>query len=116
MWEDMLGVWGGVGSVLGCGECGKVWGGVGVGSRCVEVCLGDGEMCLVCGERCGKGVGEGAKGVWLGLMLGKGRWGCGEVLGEMWDNPGERGSVGKRVVSRSGTPTLLTPTPPTSNP
>ena len=65
-----------VGSVLGCG---KVWGGVGMGSRCVKVCLG-------CGKRCGKGVGVGAKGVELGL--GKGRWGCGEVLGEMWDNPG----------------------------
>ena len=41
---------GGVGSVLGCG---RVWGGVGMGSRCVEVCLG-------CGERCGKGVRVGA--------------------------------------------------------
>ena len=63
---------GDVGSVLGCG---KVWGGVG---SCVEVCLGRGEMCLGCGERCGKGVG---------------------VRGELWDNLGELGSLGRRVVS-----------------
>ena len=41
---------GGVKSVLGCG---KVWGVVGMGSRCVEVCLG-----------CGKGVEVGAKQGW----------------------------------------------------
>ena len=40
---------GGVGSVLGCA---KVWGGVGNGGRCVEVCLGCCEMCLGCGEKC----------------------------------------------------------------
>ena len=45
----------------GCGECGKVW--IGMGSRCVEVCLRSGKMCLGCGERCGKGVGVGAKDV-----------------------------------------------------
>ena len=54
-------------------------------SRCVEVCLG-------CGK-CVWGVGRGVERV-----LGK-RWGCGEVWGEMWDNPRERGSVGRRVVS-----------------
>ena len=30
--------------------------------------------------------------------------GCGQVWVEVWDDPGMRGSVGKRVVSRSGTP------------
>ena len=90
------------------GKYGKVWK---MGSRCVEVCLGCGEMCLKCGKRCEKGVGVGAKSV--GLVLGKGRWGWEEVLGEMWDNPVERESVERRVVSRSGTPTLLTLTPPT---
>ena len=40
-----------------CGKCVGVWG---MGSRCVEVCLGFGEMCLGCGERCGKDVGVGA--------------------------------------------------------
>ena len=54
-------VWGvgrGVGSVLGCGEWGKVWGGM--SGRCVKMCLGCGEMCLGCGERCSKSVGVGA--------------------------------------------------------
>ena len=55
-----VGVWGevregvgrcvrGVGSVLGCGKYGEVWG---MGSRCVEVCLGCGKC--VCGV--GRGV------------------------------------------------------------
>ena len=96
-----VGVWGevreGVGRYVGgLGKYGEVWG---MGSRCVEVCLG-------CGERCGKGVG-------LGLVLGKGRW---KVWGEMLDNLGERGSVGRRVVSRYETTTLLTPTHSTPTP
>ena len=85
----------------GCGKCvevwesmgrrGKVWGGVGDGGRCVEVCLG-------CGK-CVRDVGRGVERV-----LGWGQCGgCGEVWGEMWGNLGEQGSV----VSRFGTPTLL---------
>ena len=89
---------GGVGSVLGCA---KVWGGVGNGGRCVEVSLGCGEMCLGCGERCGKGVGVGSM------------WG---VRGSVGRNLGERENMGRRVVSRFWTPTLLTltlqPQPP----
>ena len=46
-------VWGEVRE--GLGKHGEVWG---IGSRC-------GEMCLGCGERCGKGVG-------VGLVLEKG--------------------------------------------
>ena len=61
-----------------------------MGSRYVEVCLGCGKMCLEWGEKYGKGVGVGAIGVGLGL-------GKGEV--------GVRGSVGRRMVSRSRTPT-----------
>ena len=69
-----------------------------MGSRYVEVCLGCGKMCLGWGEKCGKGVGVGAMGVGLGL-------GKGEV--------GVRGSVGRRMVSQSRTPspTPLHPTP-----
>ena len=58
----VLGVWGGVGNVLGCGE---VWG---MGSRCVEVCSG-------CGERCGKGVRMGATRGEVGEW-GVGEWKC----------------------------------------
>ena len=72
----------------GVGNCAGVWGEV------REVCWGVG--------RCGKCVGVresmGRCGGWsrcVERVLGKGRW----------------GSVGRRVVSRSGTPTLLTPTP-----
>ena len=49
------------------------------------------------------GVGRGVERVleWgqrlLGFVLGKGR--CGEMLGEMCYNLGERRSVGRRVVS-----------------
>ena len=60
-------IWKEWGNVLGCGEVwevcwgvgkyGEVWG---MGSRCVEVCLRRGEMCLGCGERCGKSVRVGA--------------------------------------------------------
>ena len=70
--EKYVGVWGevragvgrcvgGVGSVLGCGECGKVWGGVGMGSKCVKVCMGCGKRVLGwgwCWERGGGGVGK----------------------------------------------------------
>ena len=76
---------GGVESVLGCG---KVWVGV---WKCVW--------------RVGKCVWDVGRGVERVL-----RWGqcgdCGEVWGEMWDNLGERGNVGRRVVSRFGTPTF----------
>ena len=67
----------------GKGRCGKCLGGVGsvrgvwgIGSRCVEVCLG-------CGERCGKGVGVGKKKVG-----GAGKcWEKGETIrgsGKVW--------------------------------
>ena len=91
--EECIGVWGEVREgVLG------VWEVCWDGGRCVEVCLGCGEMCLGRGERCEKNVGVGAM------------WGCLEVWGEMWNNLGERENMGRRVVSRFGTPTLLTPT------
>ena len=120
---------------LGCGErCGKgvevgakdvgkygeVWG---TGNRCVEVCLGCGKVCLGCGERCGKGVGVAAKGVGLGKGVGSRCvevcLGCGKMclggrsvermLGWGWEKGrwGVRESVGRRMVSRPRTPTLL---------
>ena len=70
---NCVGVWGEVREVCwGCGKRVGVWesmGRCGGWSRCVEVCLGCGEMCLGCG---GKGVGVGALGQ---RVLGKGRWG-----------------------------------------
>ena len=56
---------GGVGSV---GKYGEVWG---MGSRCVEVCLGRGKMCL--GE-VWKGCWGGGKG--CGKVWGVGVWKC----------------------------------------
>ena len=61
-----IGVWGEVREVCwGCGKCvgvTKVWGGVGNGGRCVQSVF-CGEMCLGCGERCGKGFGVSKWGV-----------------------------------------------------
>ena len=61
--------------------------------------------------KCVWGFGKGVERVFveLGLVLGKGRWGCRKVWVKMWDNPGVR----RRVASRSRTPTLQTPNPPT---
>ena len=63
--------------VKGVGKYGEVWG---MGSRCVEVCLG-------CGERCGKGVGMVVRGN-VGRNVGQsgGARKCGEKGGvTIWD-------------------------------
>ena len=67
----------------GVGKCVGVWGEV---RESVGRCVGGwGVGVWKCVWGVGKCVwGVGAKGVGLGLE--KGRWGCGEVLGEMWDN------------------------------
>ena len=72
----------------------------------MEVCLGRGKMCLGCGERCGKGVGVGAKygEVWgtgnryVEVCLGCGKvcLGCGKGVGV-----GAKG-VGSRCVEVFG--------------
>ena len=88
---------GGVGSVLGCA---KVWGGVVWG-------MGVGVWKCVWGvAKCVWDVGKGVERV-----LGWGQsGGCEEVWEEIWDNLGERENMGRRVVSRFWTSTLLTPT------
>ena len=85
------------GNMEGVGKCVGMWGEIRESvRRCVRVVesvLGWGQS-VVC---------------WVGV--GKGEVGCRKVWGEMWDNLGKQGSVGRRVVSRSGTPTLLISTP-----
>ena len=90
---------GGVGSV---GKCGEVWG---MGSRCVEVCLGRGKMCLGRGVervlRWGKRMWEsmGSRCVEVCLGCGKVCLGCGERCGK-GGGEGEKGvGVGKGAGS-----------------
>ena len=103
----------------GVGKCIGVWGEVREGVLGVwEVCWGVRKYGVVWGMGVGvwKCVWGVAKCVW---DVGKGvervlEWGqsggCKEVWEEIWDNLGERENMGRRVVSRFWTSTLLTPT------
>ena len=80
----------------------------------MEVCLERGKMCLGCGERCGKGVGMGAKDVakygevWgtenrcVEVCLGCGKvcLGCGEKCGKGVGVGAKGVGLGKGVGSR----------------
>ena len=103
----------------GVGKCIGVWGEVRESVLGVwEVCWGVRKYGVVWGMgvdvwKCVWGV---AKCVWdvgkgVERVLGWGQsGGCEEVWEEIWDNLGERENMGRRVVSRFWTSTLLTPT------
>ena len=70
-----------------------------------KVCLGRGKMCLGCGERCGKGVGVGAKDVGkYGEVWGTGNrcvevcLGCGKVCLGCGERCGKGVGVGAKGV------------------
>ena len=90
---------GGVGEFLVVGEVGSSMGEIWKEEMCWGVGGGKGR----CGKMCW-GCGKVWKVRWV--------WGVWESMGRcgkgMWGYPGKQASMGRRLVSQSGTPTLLT--------